>query len=223
MTEHFARFETNVTLLGGGALSPETVSELLKVAPNLVACDGGAGAALALGLMPKLVLGDMDSIAAEDRARLDPAIIHEISEQDSTDFDKAIRNLETPLILGAGFMGRRADHELACYNVLVRRAESRVILVGEHDVCFHVADNIRLRVTPGLRVSLFPMAEVEVRSSGLEYPLDPLVLAPWARVGTSNRAVSEDVEISVSGPGLLVLLPRSALSAAIEAVSSSAR
>ncbi|MCB1349734.1 MAG: thiamine pyrophosphokinase, partial [Maritimibacter sp.] len=139
-------------------------------------------------------------------------------EQDSTDFDKALRTTEAPLILGAGFMGGRLDHELACYNALVRRPEKRCILVGEIDICFHAAGPLRLALEPGCRVSLFPMAAVEVTATGLEWPLDRLALAPWGRVGTSNRAVAADVEIVPSGPGLLVILPRRALRAAMAAL-----
>ncbi|MCB1331274.1 MAG: thiamine diphosphokinase [Maritimibacter sp.] len=218
MEQRFAPFLDNVTLLGGGALAAATVSELLTLAPNLVACDGAAAAALAAGAVPDRVIGDLDSLDAETRAALDPATVFHLEEQDSTDFDKALRTTEAPLILGAGFMGGRLDHELACYNALVRQAEKRCILVGEIDICFHAPGPIRLALAPGTRVSLFPMAAVEVDGTGLEWPLDRLALAPWGRVGTSNRAVAEAVEIAPSGPGLLVILPRRALRAAMAAL-----
>ena len=207
-----------VTLLGGGELTARTVSELLTVAPNLVVCDGAAALALELGLTPARVVGDLDSLDATTRARLDPATLHEIAEQDSTDFDKALRTIEAPLVLGAGFMGRRLDHELACYNALVRHADRPCILVGEHDICFHAPGSLRLDLAPGSRVSLFPMAEVAVSTRGLEWELDRLRLAPWGRVGTSNRAKAGPVEIAPEGLGLLVILPRAGLSAAIAAL-----
>ncbi len=223
MTTDLTRFEANVTLLGGGELSAATVSELLTLAPNLVACDGGAARALEFGLMPELVVGDMDSLGSEARAQIDPARILEISEQDSTDFDKAIRSIETQMILGAGFMGRRADHALAAFNTLVRYASRKIILVGEYDVCFHAPAALRLKLEPGMRVSLFPLAELVVNATGLEWPLDQLKLAPAGRVGTSNRANADVVEIAPGGDGLLVFLPRRALAAAMAALSSSGR
>ncbi len=210
-------FSENVTLLGGGELTAETVSETLTLAPNLVACDGAAATALALGHRPGWVIGDMDSLDAQTRAQLDPGSIHEISEQETTDFDKALRVIDAPLILGVGFMGGRLDHELACYNVLVRRG-ARCILVGETDICFHAPRALRLELRPGTRVSLFPMAEVAVALRGLEWSFERIVLAPWGRVGTSNRAVSKEVTIIPEGAGLLVILPRSALGAAMTAL-----
>ncbi len=217
MEPQFAPFSDKVTLLGGGPLPPGIVSELLELAPNLVACDGAAARALALGLRPARVVGDLDSLDEQTRAGLDPARVFRIPEQESTDFDKALRTTDAPLILGAGFMGRRLDHELACYNALVRRPERRCILVGEHDICFHAAGRLRLALAPGTRVSLFPMAELAVTTRGLEWELDRLVLAPWGRVGTSNRAVRQTVEIRPEATGLLVILPRVALRAAIAA------
>lgn len=208
----------NVTLLGGGELAAGTVSDLLTLAPNLVACDGAAARALALGHVPDRVVGDLDSLDSATRAALDPGTVFEVPEQESTDFDKALRTTEAPLILGAGFMGRRLDHELACYNTLVRRPRKRCILVGEYDICFHAGGPVGLDLAPGTRVSLFPMAAVTVTATGLEWPLDRLALAPWGRVGTSNRAVAERVEIAPEGDGLLVILPRAALRAAMDAL-----
>lgn len=217
MISRFTPFLEIVTLLGGGELSAQTVSECLTIAPRLVVCDGAARAALELGYTPERVVGDLDSLDMGTRARLDPATIHEISEQETTDFEKALSTVDAPLILGAGFMGRRLDHELACYNALVRHADRPCILVGEHDICFHAPATIRLALEAGTRVSLFPMAKVVVSADGLAWPLDRLALAPWGRVGTSNRAMSGEVRIDPEGPGLLVILPRAALRAAVAA------
>lgn len=223
MTSGFKPFSENVTLLGGGQLTTGIVSQLLTLAPILVACDGAARQALALGHVPRLVVGDMDSLDAATRAALDPATLIEIAEQETTDFEKALHHVDAPLILGAGFTGGRLDHELACYNALVRHPDKRCILVGGQDICFHAPARLRLKLAPGTRVSLFPLAEVSVTATGLEWPLDRLRLAPWGRIGTSNRAVAERVEIAPDAPGLLVILPHAALPAAMATLSSSER
>ena len=157
------------------------------------------------------------------RGGLESGRVVGIAEQETTDFGKALRHIDAPLILGAGFMGGRLDHELACYNALVRYPDMRCILMGGEDICFHAPARMALHLAPGTRVSLFPMAELRVSATGLEWPLDNLRLAPWGRVGTSNRAVTGPVEIAPGGPGLLVILPRAALDAAMAALSSSAR
>jgi len=219
ITARFEPFLEKVTLLGGGELSAANVSECLTLAPNLVACDGAAAVALEMGLTPARVVGDLDSLDDATRARLDPDTIFAVAEQASTDFEKALASTDAPLILGVGFMGGRLDPELACYNALVRHPDRPCILVGDTDICFHAAGTLRLALDPGTRVSLFPMAEVTVDAAGLEWPLDALTLAPWGRVGTSNRAVAPEIEIAPDGAGLLVILPRRALGAAIEALA----
>lgn len=223
MEAGFSHFSDNVTLLGGGELGAGIVSQMLTLAPILVACDGAARQALALGHVPRLVVGDMDSLDEATRAALDPATLIAIAEQETTDFEKALRHVDAPLILGVGFMGGRLDHELACYNALVRHPDKRCILVGGPDICFHAPARLTLKLAPGTRVSLFPMAEVSVTATGLVWPLDGLRLAPWGRIGTSNRAAVERVEVTPDAPGLLVILPRAALPAAMAALSSSER
>ena len=60
-----------VTLVGGGDPRPEGIEEALKYAPTLIAADGGADRALALGFRPEAVIGDLDSLspAARDAQR----------------------------------------------------------------------------------------------------------------------------------------------------------
>ena len=91
------------------------------------------------------------------------------------------------------------------------------IVVAPEDVIFAVPRAVRLDVAAGTRVSLFPMARVSGWSRGLEWPLDGLVLDPMARIGTSNRATGP-VTLEFDAPGVLAVLPRARLDAAIEAL-----
>ena len=59
-----------VSLVGGGNLDPTDLDLALDRAPWLVAADGGAGAALAAGHVPEVVIGDLDSLQPNDRDRL---------------------------------------------------------------------------------------------------------------------------------------------------------
>ncbi|WP_348539703.1 thiamine diphosphokinase [Ruegeria sp. HKCCSP346] len=183
---------------------------MLNRVTSVVAADGGAAVLTESGRIPDAVIGDFDSLDKATKAKIPSDRLFAIREQDSTDFDKALRNVQAPLVLGAGFLGGRLDHQLAVLNVLVRRQEQTCILLGAHEVVFHAPRQIRLPVLPGDVVSLFPMRPVTGRSTGLEWPIDGLRLQPDDRVGTSNRALSV-VELQMDGPGLLVMVPRAAL------------
>lgn len=199
-----------VTLIGGGDLSPGDLALALSHAPVLVAADGGAGAALRAGHVPDAVYGDFDSLSQTDRAAIPPERLHPIAEQDSTDFDKALRHVAAPLILAVGFLGARVDHQLAVLHSLAGPAASRCILIGAHEVIIALPPRIALPFAPGDVVSLFPMRPVQGRSTGLEWPIDGLQFAPGHQIGTSNRALGP-VQLDTDGPGLLLIAPRRAL------------
>lgn len=196
-----------VTLVGGGEIAAGDLQAALALAPRLVAADGGAGAALAAGLMPEAVIGDFDSLSDTVRDSLPPERLHQVGEQDSTDFDKALRSIAAPAVLAVGFLGARVDHQLAAFNTLVQGHDSPCVLIGETEVIFHLTDAVELPTQADDVVSLFPMQDVQGRSAGLEWPIDGLQMSPMGRIGTSNRAVGP-MRLAPEGAGLLVIVPR---------------
>lgn len=200
-----AAYDTGVTLVGGGALDPADLRHALGLAPNLVAADGGADRLLAEDLLPDVVIGDMDSLSAEGRARLG-ARVHRIAEQDSTDFGKCLHHVAAPFFLGLGFTGLRADHTLAALSEIARRGRP-VILIAEDEVIFRAPPRLALDLPIGERLSIFPFGRVSGTSEGLRWPIDGLVMEPAGRIGTSNE-VTGPVRLRISGPGLLLLPKR---------------
>lgn len=219
MFRHIVHALETVTLIGGGSVSPFVLNRALALAPQVVAADGGAGVAIEHGLEPLAVIGDLDSLDPETRARLQPDRVYQISEQDSTDFDKALGRIHAPMVLGVGFTGKRMDHYLAVLNSLVRHPAQRCLILGDEDFVFLAPPRLRLDLPQGSVVSLFPMAEVTGRSEGLEWPIDDIAFAPDGRVGTSNRAVGP-VRLEFDAPGMLVILPLSALEGTVTALMS---
>ena len=202
--------EAPVTLIGGGETETKTLQEALELAPRLVAADGGAQAALDAGHIPEAVIGDMDSLQPHYRARLAVESIHQIDEQDSTDFDKCLSAIRAPLLLGLGFTGPRLDHQLAVFNSLVRHHRQRCILIGKKELVMLAPPSLRLDLAPGAVVSLFPMGAVEAKSEGLHWPVGGLSFAPDGQVGTSNRATGP-IWLGVTAPKMLLILPRDTL------------
>ncbi len=209
-----------VTLLGGGALGADDLALALARAPRLVAADGGARHAAAAGQAPMAVIGDMDSLG--DAAARFADRLHEIAEQDSTDFDKALRNIDAPLVLAVGFTGGRLDHELAVFHGLVARPERRCLLIGAESLVFLCPPRIGLDLAPGTPFSLFPMGEVGCVSQGLRWPTAGIDFAPARRVGTSNE-VTGPVTLRCDAPLMLGLAPRAALDAVIAALLAAPR
>lgn len=194
-----------VTLVGGGPVSAAALSRARGFAPRIVGADGGADRLLRLGVEPEAVIGDMDSISAEGRRRL-AGRLFPISEQETTDFDKALRQIAAPFVLGLGFAGARADHALAVLNGLVRHPERRCFILGPRDVTFLSPPDLALDLPRGARLSLFPMGPVTGESAGLRWPLQGLDFAPDGMIGTSNE-VAGPVRLRFGAPKMLVILP----------------
>ena len=204
-----------ITLIGGVNPASETLSEVLSIAPLVVAADGGSDHALAAGLSLEAVIGDMDSISGAARDAFQD-VFHPIAE-DSTDFDKALRHIDAPLVLGVGFSGARLDHELGSMTVLVRHPKRRCILIGEETVVLLCPPKITLELAMGSAVSLFPMAEVGCESEGLRWPTGGLRFSPDGQIGTLNK-VNGTVTLRPDAPKMLLILPRAALGVTVQAL-----
>lgn len=209
---------TGVTLAGGGPFTGRDLAVCLRRAPVAAAADGGADRLLRHGAMPQAVIGDFDSLSAAARQAIPLAHQHVVAEQETTDFDKALRRIAAPFILALGFAGARLDHGLAGFNTLISRADQRCILIGPKDICFAAPLHLALELQPGEPLSLFPMTAVTGRSTGLEWPIAGLDFAPDGRIGTSNRVAARKVVLDFDRQGMLVILPRRRLDAAIRAL-----
>jgi len=211
-----------VTLVGGGPATARDLRLALARAPVAVAADSGADRLMAAGILPKAVIGDFDSLSAAARAAIPAANLHPIPDQDTTDFDKALSRIAAPFVLALGFQGAQIDHGLAVLNALVRHADRPCLVLGPRDVAFAAPPRLTLRLRPGDPFSLFPLAAVRATSRGLHWPLDGIAFAPDGMIGTSNRVTAPDVHLAFDAPGMLVILPRTRLDAAIRALAPAA-
>jgi thiamine pyrophosphokinase len=218
MNRVIVQSERPVTLVGGGPVTRGLLESARRRAPELVAADSGADRLLTLGLMPQAVIGDLDSLSNAGRAAVGEARLHHIPEQETTDFDKALRSIAAPFVLALGFAGARMDHGLAVLNALVRHRGTTCLVLGPQDVVFAAPPHLRLTLRPGDRLSLFPMAEVTGTSDGLRWPIAGLRFRPDGMIGTSNIVAEPEVSLSFDQPGMLVMLPRTRLDAALAAL-----
>lgn len=207
-----------VTLVGGGDLRRARLRQALRLAPVLVAADGGANVAAAMGLLPEAVIGDLDSIRPEVRTSLPQARVIHVTEQETTDFEKCLTRTEAPFRLAVGFTGARSDHALAVCNALVRHPDRLCLVLSETDVTFVAPPRLHLPLASGTRVSLFPMGAVQATSRGLRWRVDGIAFAPDGAIGTSNEATGP-VTLETSAPRMLVILPRQCLRVAIAALA----
>jgi len=185
--------------------------------PFVVAADGGAATALAFGLPPDIVVGDLDSLDAGTLAQLRAngvAFATFPRDKDATDGQLAVRRaLETrpSELMLLGFLGGpRLDQAIA--NVLLlTRFELPVTLVDEHNECVLLRPGQKRTWRPewGEIVSLIPLEQpVEgVRTRGLRWALNAERLELGDTRGLSNEPTG-DVKVQVSIDRGLLLVTR---------------
>ena len=208
-----------ITIVGGAHFSQGLLLESLELAPVVYAADGGANLCMQYGCQPVQVIGDLDSLSPSLRSKIDPSRVIHVAEQDTTDFEKLLIRVDAPMMVALGFLGGRIDHQMAVQSVLTAYAHRKIICVGDEDVMFVSPPEIELPLDAGTRVSLYPMASVQVRSTGLYWSTDGLSFAPDGQIGTSNQAMGS-VTLLPSAPRMLVVLPRNCLVIAIDAVQA---
>jgi len=183
----------------------------------VVAADGGALVCERWGVVPHVVVGDMDSLGREgmERLRARGARIEAYPrEKDETDLELAVEAARKAgadeIILLAAFGGKRLDHEIA--NVLLLATAPRMSAVRGGTVMRVIREGERVSLAgePGDLVSLVPLAgDAEgVRTDGLRYPLRDETLRFARARGMSNEIVERPAAVGVARGALLVITTR---------------
>ena len=207
--------ECDLAVLANGAPPTGAALDVLRSARVLVACDGAAAKARALGREPDFVVGDGDSLSASEIASLGGRFVR-ISEQETNDLAKAVRfacekfPLAKSLVI-IGAHGLREDHFLGNVSRLPDFAEefARAPARPRGTTVAMLTDSGRFDVVVGSRtfparagdpVSIFAFRPgVNASSDGLAWPLGGVSLdALWK--GTLNRAEKDRFTISAESP-----------------------
>ena len=189
-----------VVIANGEYPTRKEVLEIINAAPLTVCCDGAADDFIARGGVPDIIIGDMDSLSDENKARYSDIIIHK-ADQETNDQTKAVqyllsRGITRIAIVGA--TGRREDHTIANIALTAEYMAMGAEVVSYTDSgCFiPCRDNKTLQCTPNAQVSIFNINATALRSEGLDYPIYDFT-APWQ--GTLNCCRSGEFTISAQG------------------------
>lgn len=205
-----------VIVAGGTPPSPGLIRKHAENA-RIFCADSGANACVDAGIIPDVLLGDMDSISLpvlEKCQREGTEILYLEPEKDDTDTEALLaeimrRGHREIVLLGA--TGGRIDHLLANIQLLgAARMQGADMVIEDAEQTLrllHAKDTIRGR--SGQTFSLLPYG-VDARAHAVEnvaYPLAHLDL-PWqGTIGISNILTAEAADIVVEkGEVLLVLV-----------------
>lgn len=210
-----------VLFANGGLPDPDFTRSRLLPDDVIISADGGTRQALALGLRPDLVVGDLDSLDPVDRVRIEGlgcTIEQHPVDKDATDLELALQaaqRLGADEVLLLGALGGRLDQELANLLLLASPQFAGLVLslVEGRTTAWIVRKDLSVVGQPGDIVSalaLSPQVEGLTYHSGLRWPLHDFTLPFGSSRGVSNEMVADRAVLSLRAGVLLILhLPRS--------------
>jgi thiamine pyrophosphokinase len=188
-------------------------------APLVIAADSGLDHAFALGIVPQLLVGDLDSASssalAEARSRGIDLEQHP-QDKDATDTELAIdaavaRGCRRVVIVTGG--GGRLDHALGGLLLLCQPRYAGLDLSAWWGPAFvrvmHGPSTVSVASRPGEILSLFAMFATAsgVTTTGLRYPLLGEDLLPGSTRGVSNVFEASMATVAIERGVLLTVMP----------------
>ena len=193
----------------------EKARALLRDDDFVIAADGGTRHALALGLTPNVVIGDLDSISKEERRKIDAAGVEVIkfsTNKNETDLELAIDHavsLHPDQILILAALGGRMDQTLANIVLLsnLQLAACNIKLTDGVEEIFFCRDQAKVEGRSGDIVSLLPWqgAAGGVFTENLKWHLHYETLYPEKTRGISNEMTADTASIQIKS-GLLLII-----------------
>jgi thiamine pyrophosphokinase len=188
---------------------------------RVIAADGGTRHALAAGMLPHVVIGDLDSLDADEQAHLLAAgaqLIPFSPRKDETDLELALLHAVAVgateiVILGA--LGGRLDQTVANLLLLALPELSGidVRIVDGPQTAYLIRPGsgpVTIQSSPGDTVSLLPLSgdATGVTARGLEWSLDGATLCFGRARGVSNVLMEHQASIELEAGLLLCVVIR---------------
>jgi thiamine pyrophosphokinase len=217
---------TRCLIFANGTLpNLDSARRILRADDFVLCADGGTRHALALGLTPSVIVGDLDSLVDDERRKPALSIVEAMKEagvkilqhprdKNETDLELALNHaieLGYREIVIVGALGGRLDQTLGNLALLTDLRLSTFDLRlddGVESAQFCRARS-EVRGRSGDIVSLIPWGgEVTgVRTEGLRWPLSNETLYPHKTRGISNELTGEVAHVEIRS-GLLLIVHR---------------
>ena len=211
-----------VIFANGHLPDPDRARAFLLKDDFIICADGGMRHALALGLTPNLIVGDLDSADKDHLQQLQNAGV-EIElfpgDKNETDLELAITRafeLNAAELIIVAALGGRTDQSLANIGLLANPlyASYHLRLDDGVEELFFCRDQVQVQGRRGDIVSLIPWGNTVhgVQTQALKWALRNETLYPDKTRGISNEMLSESASVQIETGLLLVIHRRHSLS-----------
>jgi thiamine pyrophosphokinase len=213
-------FIKRIIIFANGLLpNLEKARTLLHDDDFIIAADGGTRHALALGLMPNVIVGDLDSLPSDfEPSTFNGEIVLYPKDKNETDLELAIQHaltLKPEQIIILAALGGRLDQTFGNIALISNLQPSTCNLQlndGLEEV-FFCRDHVEINGNSGDTVSLIPwQGEVAgIVTTGLKWRLQNETLYPNKTRGISNELIDDSASIQINSGLLLIVHRRSNL------------
>lgn len=222
-----------IVVITGAAALDRNVVEMIPDAAIILAVDGGLDHALAAGLVPSGLIGDLDSVSPDGLAWAEQhaTISRHPADKERTDTELALTFAADMVPSGITLIGDgdRLDHTIGAIGALGASDLTSVPELdawwgGQHLTVLHGPGQATLQLRPGSALSLLALHGRcdNVRIDGVRWPLDGTALEPANGLGISNEVLADGdgrVEVHVSS-GVLTMFDHPAPASSIDVSST---
>lgn len=204
MTNPLDKISTVIIANGQFPTHPIPIS-CIENANFIVCSDGAANEFIKKIGKPDAIVGDCDSISAENRVRF-ANIIFPNKEQETNDLTKSVKfciekGLKEIVIVGG--TGKREDHTLGNISLLTEYISSiNVVMVTNWGIFTPIVTTTEFSSFAGEKVSIFSIDKVKLTTENLKYSLNNRVLNNWWQ-GSLNTSLADSFKIHTTGKTII--------------------
>ncbi len=203
-----------IIFVNGELPKPGAARKLLRDDDFIIAADGGTRHALKLGLLPSVVIGDLDSLGSV-KLPAGVEILQFPADKDETDLELALRHARKrgfDQILLVGALGGRLDQTLGNLSLLSDPVWDGIDVRLDDGVeeVFFARNQTQIQGRVGEIVSLIPWrGDVRIRrTEGLCWSLQNETLFAHQTRGISNELTAETAQVEIDDGLLLIIHTR---------------
>lgn len=209
----------DVLVVGSGNIgSPELLQQTAALARLLICADGGARHFNQAGIVPDVLVGDLDSIPPDLLRAYEGEgvkLVRFPARKDFTDMELALDYVieqGATRIFMMGATGSRIDHSLSNLQLLHKLLDKgiRGVILNENNRVYLIKDRIRVNRIEGYKISLLPATPVVegVTTEGLAWPLFNFTMRMGTGLGISNEFTDDTATVRISSGRLYVILSK---------------
>lgn len=209
----------SVLIIGSGSNIDKDILKNEKTDVEYVICaDGGLEKAEYLGLLPNVIVGDLDSVDEKTLKKYKDMginIIKYSTEKDYTDMELAIKyaiEKDFKDITLVGATGTRLDHTMANIMLIEEYYKQgiKIKIVDNNNTIEIIINEMNIKNKEGYFVSIIPISDVveKITLEGFKYSLTNRDVKRGSALCVSNQIISKSGKITIKGGIGLVFISK---------------